>query len=221
MAAVPSALPASPSARRRARRRTRRGGSGTGRRHRAARSALCNAAPPTSAIRNYPPRTCAKGVQAARRRPGDRAARRRCRMRRPPPVEHPHPRAGGRSDGRRAASGGTGRRDRTARSEATRPCGCIARRNRATGVQAARRRPGEVAARQRSPILARGLPRGAHPPPHAGGRGDRPRRGWRRTGRRSGRTTVRSPVCKSARQACQSGLRGLNRDEGVKLRFWS
>jgi hypothetical protein len=78
----------------------------------------------------------AAGVQAARRHPGDVAARRRCWirsatvrdppagtvptiwMRRPPPGAHPPPHAGGRGDGRRAPGLAVGikmRQERTAR----------------------------------------------------------------------------------------------------------
>jgi hypothetical protein len=58
---------------------------------------------------------------------------------------HPHPHAGGRGDGTRAAGAGTGRWH----TRGIRAAGRIVRRTCATGVQAARRRPGETAARRR------------------------------------------------------------------------
>jgi hypothetical protein len=76
---------------------------------------------------------------------------------RPP---HPHPQAGGRGDGPRAAGAGTGRGALGCAKRVMPPNlgseEVVARRTRATGVQAARRRPGEVAARRRS--WARRLP---------------------------------------------------------------
>ena len=100
-------------------------------------------------------RTCATGVQAARRHPGEE----RCALRRPtlanhgcwrpPHRAHPHPPAGGRGDGPRAAGAGNGRpgsggAKRVMPTQPVQP-EAIVRRNSATGVQAARRHPGEVA----------------------------------------------------------------------------
>ena len=89
---------------------------------------------------------------------------------------------GGRGDGPRAAGAGTGRWHRAAVSALRQPDPAdfghpefTARRNRATGVQAACRRPGEVGARRRSLVdhddseILRPPP--AHPHPRAGGRG--------------------------------------------------
>jgi hypothetical protein len=131
-------------------------------------------------------RTRATGAQAARRHPGEVAARRRSWTRRPPPRAHPHPHAGGRGDGPQAAGRGCGvvrgsplllgrvapggcwrgdaavcrgeRAENAGRSRAS-PTDCghpevIARCNCAMDVQAARRHPGEVAARRRSWMLA-------------------------------------------------------------------
>jgi hypothetical protein len=72
----------------------------------------------------------------------------------PPPAAHPHPPAGGRSDGPQAGAPGSDRRGiglREARY-ATQPGQpvVIARCTCATGVQAARRHPGDVAARRHS-----------------------------------------------------------------------
>jgi hypothetical protein len=64
------------------------------------------------------------------------------------------PARGGRGDGPRAAGAGTGRRHRAVRSARyatpTRAAGSHRPRNRATGMQAAPRHPGEVAARRKS-----------------------------------------------------------------------
>ena len=66
---------------------------------------------------------------------------------------HPHPRAGGRGDGPREAGDGTGsdigRREARNATPTWGTRDVIARRTCATGVQAARRRPGEAAARRR------------------------------------------------------------------------
>ena len=126
------------------------GGVGTGGRRRAAGCALWQRDPADFGHpERIPRRTCATGVQTARRRPGEqrcgihRPPPRKSWIRPPPPGSHHHPHAGGRGDGPRAARAGAGRRQRV-----------IARRNRATGVQAARRHPGEVAVRGRSWIRA-------------------------------------------------------------------
>jgi hypothetical protein len=115
------------------------------------------------------------GVQAARRHSGDVAARRRSwlmrtnigrhpraaprepRICRPPPRAHPLCTPGGRGDGQGATRGGTVRRGAGCAMCVMPPSRAIrkhiARRNCATGVQAAHRRPGEVAARRRSWIM--------------------------------------------------------------------
>jgi hypothetical protein len=134
---------------------------------------------------------------AARRRPGEVAARRSSRMRPAPPRRaHPHPPAGGRGDGPRAAGAGNwpaasacAKRVMATRPRRLRPSGRYPPRTCVTGVQAARRHPGEVGARRlcgmtgtgrwsathrpdpRKPWIRRPPPR-AHPHPRAGGRGD-------------------------------------------------
>jgi hypothetical protein len=118
----------------------------------------------------YPPCTRrAPRLPAARRHPGDVAARRRCgsraRVSDATRVSSPRipirPRrsrrrtaGGGRRDGRR----GNGRRE-SALCHPVLPSGSIARRNRATRVQAARRHPGGVAGRRRSGCGALRAPR--------------------------------------------------------------
>jgi hypothetical protein len=68
----------------------------------------------------------------------------------PPPAAHPHPPAGGRSDGPQAGAPGSDRRGAGCAKRVMPPKrghpAVIARRNRVTGVQAARRHPGDVAA---------------------------------------------------------------------------
>jgi hypothetical protein len=170
---------------------------------------------------------------AARRRPGEVAARRRswiaaqwCALHRPapraspaghpPPAVHPHPHAGGRGDGqgRLAAEPAVGVRSwapRRRSSAASRPAAAgaatrwcvraarrpairaprradfghpedIARRTRATGVQAARWHHGGVAARRRSRVTGTKIVH--HPPtdahtPSARGRSRDGQRGQR------------------------------------------
>jgi hypothetical protein len=89
----------------------------------------------------------------------------------------------------RAAGAGIGRgsggakRVMATRPRRLRPSGSIVRRNGATGVPAARRHPGDVAAprfldtglRKSYTTHRAGAPPGAHPHPPAGGRGDGPR----------------------------------------------
>jgi hypothetical protein len=67
-----------------------------------------------------------------------------------PPARTPICTPGGRGDGARAAgrAAGIGLREERYATQRAHP-EVIARRNRATGAQAARRRPGEVAARRR------------------------------------------------------------------------
>jgi len=126
--------PRTPSARRRSRRRTTGGaGAGTGRRHRAARSALCH---PTRASGSVVRSTCATGVQAARRHPGEVAARRRSRMP-APSARHAPPSA--RRRARRRTTGGGRPRGPWVIGHPPQASGSIAPRTRATGVQAARR----------------------------------------------------------------------------------
>jgi hypothetical protein len=176
--------------------------------------------------------TRATGVQAERRHPGEVAGRRRSwwitttpksyAISRPAPRQpwtpvprrgaHPHPPAGGRGDGPRAAGAGTGRRKSF-------------RRTSATGVPAARRRPGEVAARRTlvdAARLANGAPltcrpradhgrgrppRRAHPIRAPGGRGDGPRAG--ESGRRDARyaTQLGQPEA-VGRRNCANGRGG-------------
>jgi hypothetical protein len=109
-------------------------------------------------------------VQAARRHPGEVGARRRPWAQRPSAVAHPHPRAGGRGDGRRAAGAGTCRRGAGGAKRVMPPNPCSRPAHLRHGVQAARRHPvkwppADVAGCGR-------LPCAAHPPPRAGGRGD-------------------------------------------------
>ena len=94
---------ASPSARRRSRRRTA-GGRSPGRRQRARDARYCHRTPRQPEV--IPRRTCATGVQAARRHPSEMALRRRYWRRVPPPTAHPHPPR--RRSLRRTAGGGTG-----------------------------------------------------------------------------------------------------------------
>jgi hypothetical protein len=173
------------SARRRSRRRTAGGGAaGTGRRDRAARAHYATQpAHPEVPYGAPAPRACRLRVGI----PVMRAARRRCWIRSqrcaiagtvrtmdaPPSPRHASPSArGGRGadDARRAqerppASGG----GKHVMPPTWAP-GSTVRCTRATGVQSARRRPGQVAAHRRS--WARRLPRRAHPHPRVGGRGD-------------------------------------------------
>ena len=99
-------------------------------------------------------RTCATGVQAACRHPGELAARRRHGRAASRPARIPPPHAGGRGDG----PAGGGHQDGPSVSLCAGSALChptpgypdvIAPRNCATGVQVARRRPGEVAERIR------------------------------------------------------------------------
>jgi len=162
---------ASPSARRRSRRRTNeRPGAGNGRR---ASGDAKRVMPPDPAPEADARRNRATGVQAARRHPasgraptlpgsralensapsagGPRADHARAAFR-PPHI--PHPRAGGRCDGRLARErvGGIGLHEAryATRPRQLRPSGSYPPRTCTAGVQAARRRPGDVAPRLRS-----------------------------------------------------------------------
>jgi hypothetical protein len=194
----PTSLGAASSARirirtRRSRRRsTALAGDGTGRGHRATRCALCHpsrAPAPRAcglrvAIRVKCPRAdlLDHGYWQMARRP--RPALRRSWMQRLPPAAHPHPpqRSRRRNVGGGAGTGRLGGGRREARyGNLTRAPASHRPTQPRHGVQAARRRPGEVAARRRSwngtpsggqPAHIIGCsrpPPAAHPHPHAGG----------------------------------------------------
>jgi hypothetical protein len=165
-----------------------RRGRGTGRRHRAAGCALRQREPadydrPQVSPGATAPLACRLrvGIPVKWTRaegPQSHRVRRSCAIRRParadhgcghpPHAAHPHPRAGGRGDGPRAAlerAAGIGLREARYATQPGQP-EVIALRTCATGVQAARRHSGEVAARRRSWMAARrqsGTPSAAAP----------------------------------------------------------